>query len=90
MLLYYGFVLYIMDLMICNFFRRLYCVGSVILWPFLLEFLGLNPDVLILQIQSVAQVRDGLPKVHGQQQVEAGSQGPTAEGALGQLQGILN
>ena len=37
------------------------------------------------------QVRDGLPKVHGLQQVEAGSQGPTAEeAAVRQLQGILN
>ena len=30
------------------------------------------------------QVRDGLPKVHGAQQVEVGSQGPTAQGAVRQ------
>ena len=33
---------------------------------------------------SHGQVRDGLPKVHGRQQVEAGSQGPTAQGAVRQ------
>ena len=39
---------------------------------------------------SAGEVRDGLPKALDQQQVEAGSQGPTAEGAVGQLQGIYN
>ena len=34
--------------------------------------------------ESLGQVRDGLPKVHGPQQVEAGSQGPTAQGAVRQ------
>ena len=41
-------------------------------------------------IRDISLLRDGLPKALVQQQVEAGSQGPIAEGAVGRPQGILN
>ena len=59
--------------------------------PMSKELLDALTKELLLMGSSVGQVRDGLPKVHAPQQVEAGSQGPTALGNSGnEVQGILN